>query len=414
MIPLNNNGDNNGDVNVSVDRYTEKDIYYNYLNYSIDKVESDNPEEQVFLYTSQVIKDNNKTNKFVLTYIPEVEDNNTIIPEHFELNPVKCVLDVLMIPSSLPIIDDKRNITDSKNDLMVYFNSETTQDKELTFKQLIFQNGLSDNFTLFITNCLSTLETLILNDNYLDTICLNNIPNLKYISRFSARDIVIQNCPKLKDIEIVNSQQILIKDMNGLHNLLIHDSNSVYLSNLNHIKSCIGLNVHTLQLEGIHDMDVSYYGWVREISFKSTPQIHFMGHMPLLFKNAYFNSLDPEQSLGSQQPTRIRIQNLYIPHIFYHTDNYYPLFPTSNDITFIQNLHLVNIESFYNSFDLDDSYYHSKYDWQIVEAIYFETFLYDGSDTNNLKRIIKHLFNGDQLNPLYLFTPRYISAGTLN
>ena len=85
MIPLDDNDDSNGGSSINVTKYTEKDIYYNYLNYSVDKVETDNPEERVFLYTSQVIKDNNKTNKFVLTYIPEVEDNYTIIPEHFEL-----------------------------------------------------------------------------------------------------------------------------------------------------------------------------------------------------------------------------------------------------------------------------------------------------------------------------------------
>ena len=68
MIPFNNGGsENDGTTSVSVDKYTMDDIYYNYNKYSVVKIPI-NDDSIKFLYTSQVEKDN-KTNKFVLTYV---------------------------------------------------------------------------------------------------------------------------------------------------------------------------------------------------------------------------------------------------------------------------------------------------------------------------------------------------------
>ena len=414
MIPL-NDGSSDGNSTVCVNKYTIDDIYYDYNKYSIVKVPT-NDDSIKFLYTSQVKKTNNKDNKFVMTYVPqETEFYIIVIPEHFEMSIDNCGLDVLTIPSSLIFVDENKNITNSLNNLKINLTSENTAEKELLFKTLIFENGFSSYSEININNCLSNLESIIIND-HINTIDLSSLPNLKHLSPLSADFVRIVECPNLKSIEVKECQYTYLINDEGLENIFIHRStNKVELEGLTHLKTAIGVNVSYLRLiSNITNNDIDYDRWVRLFDFRNTEQISFEGTGDIRIEKAYFNSLDISQCSGVQTLHRIWIQCLYIPHIFYISNNlYYPIFPTDRDQTYIQTLYFTN-RNYYDYFDSDDSVYTSKYEWKCVDSIYFMNFFQDSSDNTVLKRVLRHLFTGTQSNDLYLFTTKLIAGNTLN
>ena len=326
-----------------------------------------------------------------------------------------CGLDVLTIPSSLIFVDENKNITNSLNNLKIDLTSENTAEKELLFKTLILENGFSSYSEININNCLSNLESIIIND-HINTIDLSSLPNLKHLSPLSADNVRIRECPNLKNIEIKECQYAYLTYCDGLENILIHRStNKVELEELRHLKTAIGVNVSYLRLiSNITNDDIDYDRWVRLFDFRNTEQISFEGTGDIRIEKAYFNSLDISQCSGVQTLHRIWIQSLYIPHIFYINNNlYYPIFPTDRDQTYIQTLHFTN-RNYYDYFDSDDSVYTSKYEWKCVDSIYFMNFFQDSSDNTVLKRVLRHLFTGTQSNDLYLFTTKLIAGNTLD
>ena len=152
MIPA-SNYDDVDNYSINITSYTNPENYYNYLNYRISNIS--NQEQQQFLYSSQIIK-NNLNNQFTLTYNSETNK--------FDFNGVNCSLDVLMIPSSFVFVDINDNIINSNNKINFKID-ETLGSDDLLFKDLIFQNGLSDESTLNIYNTFINLETIILGDN---------------------------------------------------------------------------------------------------------------------------------------------------------------------------------------------------------------------------------------------------------
>ena len=411
MIPFNNGGSgNDGTTSVSVDKYTVNDIYYNYNKFSVVKIPT-NDNSIKFLYTSQVEKDN-KTNKFVLTYV-EFSIITDVI-KYFEMSIEDCGLPVVSIPSCLVLVDNNKNITNSINDLRINLTNENTNGKELLFNKLIFEHGFSRNSQLRLNNCLGNLNTIIINDD-IDTIELKSIPNLKFVSPLTAKFIEINGCPYLKSIEIKESENVKIINNNRLENILIHKADEVELEQLTHLKTCIGINVKYLKIKSnITNEDILYDRWVRLFDFKNTEHITFEGTGEIRLEKAYFNSLDISQCTGVQTFHHIWIQCLYIPHIFYISNNlYYPIFPTDRDQTYIQVLNFTN-RNYYDYFDEDDAKYTSKYEWKCVDTIYFMNFFQDSSNNTVLKRVLRHLFTGTQSNDLYLFTTKLIPANTLN
>ena len=225
MIPLNDGSSgNDGITSVSVNKYTVDDIYYNYNEYSVVKIPT-NDNSIKFLYTSQVKKDN-KTSKFVLNYV-EFSIITDVI-KYFEMSIENCGLSVLTIPSCLVLVDDNKNITNSINDLRINLTNENATGKELLFNKLIFEHGFSRNSQLRLNNCLSNLNTIIINDD-IDTIELKSIPNLKFVSPLTAKFIEISGCPYLKGIEIKESENVKIINNDRLENILIHKADEVEL-----------------------------------------------------------------------------------------------------------------------------------------------------------------------------------------
>ena len=83
MIPS-SNYDDDDTYSINISSYTNPETYYNYLNYAITQT----PNNQQFLYTSQITKNNLNTSsnevrtQFTLTFNSQTNK--------FDFNPVNC------------------------------------------------------------------------------------------------------------------------------------------------------------------------------------------------------------------------------------------------------------------------------------------------------------------------------------
>ena len=240
MIPS-SNYDDNDTYSINISSYTNPETYYNYLNYRITKT----PNQQQFLYTSQITK-NNGYNQFTLTYNSETNK--------FDFNPVNCSLDILMIPSAFVFVDNNNNILNSNNKLNFKID-ETLGSDALLFNTLIFQNGISNDSILNIYNRFINLETIILADNYFDTIQIQHVPSLKHISPIRGRIILLSHLLHLEDVNIIESHEVTIEDCDSLKNIEINKSDIVNLNGISHLKRCVGNCVDKLQVCNIMNQD---------------------------------------------------------------------------------------------------------------------------------------------------------------
>lgn len=406
MIPVDNydNGDDNYNINVS--RYTSGDITYNYLNYKVDKIET-NDNSIKYLYTSQVKKKRGtpeeiKENKFVLEYISQ--DNS------FLFKPVSCSLDVLMFPSVLVHKDMRGNLTDSINTLRFELLNETLQNVEFLFKCLCFQSGLSNLSKLFIS-CdsiyTSNIETIILEDNYFDSITLANMNNLKYVSPLKGGQITIYNCNNVKNLTIDRTENLTINNMNELNNITINKAEIVVLYDLPYLKSCIGKSVDSVSFGNIYDL-ADADRETKLFDFRNTEKIVILDSPDKIIsiKECFFNSLVPELCYGSSSQT-VSFEHLHTTSIFWldttgATPVYKPLFGTTRSKTYIEVLTFTGGDDFYNDPLYD---YESKYNPECVITMNFTNFYCNINQPAQVKAVYRKLFDGPQNQEVYINAP---------
>lgn len=400
MIPIGNNDNGDDNYNINVNRYTSGDITYNYLNYRVDKIETDDNSIK-YLYTSQV-KKNNKDNKFVLNYISENDS--------FIFQPVNCSLDVLMFPSALIHKDINGNLTNSNNTLRIELTNEQMEGVEFLFKCLCFQSGLSNSSLLFIV-CdsvySSNIETIILEDNYFSYIRLANMDNLKYVSPLKGREITIDECSNLKNLTIDNTENLTINNMNELNNITINKAVNVLLYDLPHLKSCIGKSVDSITFHNIYDL-ADADGETKLFDFRNAEKIVIsdIDNKRISIKECFFNSLVPELSLGSDKQN-VSFEHLYTTSIFWldttpSTPIYKPLFGTTRSKTYIEVLTFTGGDDFYNDPLYD---YETKYDPSCVITMNFTTFYCNINQPEQVKAIYRKLFDGPQNQEVYINAP---------
>ena len=401
MIPLYNGENNNSNDNISitVNRYTTKDVNFNYLNYHVDKINTDN-NKQKFLYTSQVKKED-KDNKFILTY------SNT--SGLFEFSPLDCYLDVLMIPSSLAFVDDGGNITDSNNNLQFVINQLNIEDYNLQFKSLIFQSGLSNISTLEINYLFSTIETIILNDNYFDNIEIGNIPNLKNISPLKGKNILIYQLPHLKSLLVDNCDNVNINNCANLEHLEINKAETVIIRELTHLKTCIGKTVKTLKLKNIRDESIheTPRGRTKLLDFRNTEEVEFEYEtgdtITNKFEYCYLDNLKPENSKANVfmdiDIGVLRTKTIYVSN---ESGGYTPLFSESPTHTHIGIVIFTGENSYYDMCNYNTD---RKFEPDCVKTIYFEDIDEDINNVLDVKNIYRGLFSGGNNSAVYISGP---------
>lgn len=400
MIPLSNNDNGDDSYNINVSRYTSGDITYNYLNYKVDKIAT-NDDSVKFLYTSQVKKDN-KDNKFKLVYDFRL---NT-----FSFNPVNCSLDVLMIPSVLIYKDENGNLTNSTNTLQFDLTNSEMEGVEFLFKCLCFQSGLSNLSELWIicnSSYVSNIETIILNDNYFNHIELTNLSNLKYISPLKGNEILVFNCNSLKNLTIDNAEELTIHDNPELKNITINKAASVFVYDLVHLKSCVGKSVEHLKFHNIYDLDDGE-NETKLFDFRNTEEVEIsdLDNKQITIKECFLNSLDPFYSKGSDRQT-VNIEHLYTSSIYYLDTTqeppvYKPLFSTLRSKTYIEVLTFTGGDNYYN-----DSYYNynPKYKPECITTIHFTNFYCNINQPAEVKAMYRKLFDGNQNQEVYINAP---------
>ena len=400
MIPASNyDDDDNYSINIS--SYTNPENYYNYLNYRISKT----PNNQQFLYTSQITK-NNGNNQFTLTYNSETNK--------FDFEGVNCSLDILMIPSAFVFVDDNNNILNSNNKLNFKID-ETLGSDALLFNTLIFQNGISNDSILNINNRFINLETIILGDNYFDTIQISYVPSLKRISPIRGRIILLSHLLHLEDVNIIESHELTIEDCDSLKNIEINKSDIVNLNGISHLKRCVGKCVDKLQVCNIMNQDDENDEEVNLFDFRNTEQVIFINeeNSRLKIKYCYLNSLVQSKSIGCSNPI-VNFEVLNIPSIFYYdneNNKYKPLFSTSHNKTYIEVLNFTGGDMYY-----DDSLetYDQGYNPACVTTINFTNLYVNINNLTQMKNIYRRLFYGSQNREVYINGPYEIPAHTFD
>ena len=408
MIPLDNydNGEDNYSINVN--RYTSEDITYNYLNYTVEKVNT-NDNSIKFLYTSQIKKNINQTpndikdNKFVIYY-----DN---YENAFRFTPINCCLYVLMIPSAFVYKDENGNLTNSTNTLHFDLDDTEMENVEFLFKCLCFQSGLSNLSELWL-NCsntyLSNIETIILNDNYFNHIEITNLNNLKYISPLKGNEIILFNCPMLGNLTIDNAEELTIHDNDRLKNLTINKADRVFIYDLPHLKNCVGKMVNHLQFHNIYDQDDPEEE-TKLFDFRNTEEVIISNllNKKITIKECFLNSLNPSKSVGSDKQT-VKIEHLHTSSIFYLDNSdpehiiYKPLFSTLSSKTYIEVLTFTGGDNYYNDsfYDYDEGYNPS-----CITTIIFTNFYSNINQPAQVKQVYRKLFYGNQNQEVYISAP---------
>ena len=405
MIPA-TNYDDDDNYNITISSYTNPETTYNYLNYKINKTAS---QSQQFLYNSQIRKENNLSsttigvnNQFTLTY-----NNETDL---FDFTAVNCSLDILMIPSAFVFMDTNNNITNSNNNINFKID-ETLGSDALLFSSLVFQNGLSNESKLNISNRFINLETIILDDNYFKDINISHLQNLKYISPIKGKNITLTHLLNLKSVVVDSCDEVTIEDCDSLKNIEINKAKIANINGISHLKRCVGKSVDKLNICNIMNLDDEEKEEVNLLDFRNTEQVIFMNeeNSRIKVKYCYLNCLVPSKSTGCTNPI-VNIEVLYIPSIFYYdNDNeiYKPLFSTSHNKTQIEVLNFTGGDMFY---DDDIHTYQQGYNPSCVTTINFTSFYDSYLNRTHLTRIYRNLFYGSQTREVYINAPIQIPA----
>lgn len=399
MIPT-SNYDDDDNYNINISSYTTPENFYNYLNYRVEKT----PNEQQFLYTSQ-IKKNNGINQFTLTYNSQTNK--------FDFNGINCSLDVLMIPSVFVFMDNNNNITNSNNDINFKID-ETLGSDALLFDTLIFQNGISDNSTLNIYNRFINLETIILGDNYFYNITISHLPSLKHISTIKGRTILLSHLLNLESVNVGECHDITIEDCDSLKNIDINKAAVVNLNGISHLKRCVGKCVDKLQLCNIMNQDDDDEK-VDLFDFRNTEQVVFLNeaNSHIRIRYCYLNNLVPSKSIGCTNPI-VNFEVLYTPSIFYYdtvNNIYKPLFAKSVTRTHIEVLIFTGGDMYYN----DDLHtYAEGYNPSCVSTIHFTNFYGNINVFYDIGVIYSKLFHGTQNREVFIGAPKYYAPHTFD